>query len=46
MEEEDWWREFGHSVTLFVNGEGIRELGPQGGTANVVAHDNVHVKPL
>jgi glycogen operon protein len=30
MEEEDWWREFGHSVTLFVNGEGIRELGPQG----------------
>jgi glycogen operon protein len=30
MEEEDWWRVFGHSVTLFVNGEGIRELGPQG----------------
>src|SRR4029453_18427387 len=30
MEEEDWFRVFGHSVTLFVNGEGIRELGPQG----------------
>jgi glycogen operon protein len=30
MAEEDWFREFGHSVTLFVNGEGIREMGPQG----------------
>jgi isoamylase len=30
MTMEDWGHGFGHSVTLFVNGEGIRERGPQG----------------
>ena len=30
MDAEDWWHNFGHSITLFVNGEGIRELGPHG----------------
>jgi glycogen operon protein len=30
MDHEDWWKNFGHSITLFVNGEGIRELGPHG----------------
>jgi glycogen operon protein len=30
MTMDDWGREFGHSVTMFVNGEGIRERGPQG----------------
>jgi isoamylase len=30
MTEEDWESKFGHAVTLFVNGEGIRERGPRG----------------
>jgi isoamylase len=30
MAPEDWGGEFGHGVTLFVNGEGIRERGPRG----------------
>jgi isoamylase len=30
MDDADWWHNFGHSITLFVNGEGIRELGPHG----------------
>jgi isoamylase len=30
MTMEDWGHGFGHSVMLFVNGEGIRERGPQG----------------
>jgi isoamylase len=30
MEEDDWNTDFGKSVALFVNGEGIRERGPRG----------------
>jgi isoamylase len=30
MTEDDWFHELGRSVMLFVNGEGIREPGPQG----------------
>jgi isoamylase len=30
MTQDDWNTEFGKSVTLYVNGEGIRERGPRG----------------
>jgi isoamylase len=30
MTEDDWNTEFGRSVSLYVNGEGIRERGPRG----------------
>jgi glycogen operon protein len=30
MTEEDWGTDFGRSVALFVNGEGIRERSPRG----------------
>jgi glycogen operon protein len=30
MSEDDWGAGFGKAVALFLNGDGIRELGPQG----------------
>jgi isoamylase len=29
MSEDDWGSDFGRAIILFLNGEGIRELGPQ-----------------
>ncbi len=30
MSEDDWSEEFGQAVSLFINGDGIRDRGPQG----------------
>jgi glycogen operon protein len=30
MTEDDWDNDLGRAVTLFVNGEGIKETGPRG----------------
>ncbi|SHN48018.1 glycogen debranching protein GlgX [Cryptosporangium aurantiacum] len=30
MTEDDWESDFGRAIMLFLNGQGIRELGPQG----------------
>jgi len=30
MSEDDWSEDFGQAVSLFINGDGIRDRGPQG----------------
>ncbi|WP_035857403.1 glycogen debranching protein GlgX [Cryptosporangium arvum] len=49
MSEDDWESDFGRAIMLFLNGNGIRELGPQG---DLITDDsfilafNAHYEPI
>ncbi|TQS42214.1 glycogen debranching protein GlgX [Cryptosporangium phraense] len=49
MTEDDWESDFGRAIMLFLNGDGIRELGPQGDQItddSFVLCFNAHWEPI
>jgi len=49
MTEDDWGSDFGRAIMLYLNGNGIRELGPQGDQIiddSFVLCFNAHYEPI
>ncbi|MFG1928379.1 glycogen debranching protein GlgX [Cryptosporangium sp. NPDC048952] len=49
MTEDDWESDFGRAIMLYLNGDGIRELGPQGDQItddSFILAFNAHYEPI